>query len=49
MSRVATAFAMALLSLPPAARRTPDYLGGFVRSEIAKWAGPVKASGAKID
>jgi tripartite-type tricarboxylate transporter receptor subunit TctC len=35
--------------VPPAERRTPDYLGSFVRSEVAKWAGPVKASGAKVD
>lgn len=35
--------------IPPPERRTPDYLGSFVRSEVAKWAGPVKASGAKAD
>jgi tripartite-type tricarboxylate transporter receptor subunit TctC len=27
-------------------RRSPDYLQGFVESEIAKWAVPIKASGA---
>ena len=27
-------------------RRSPDYLGKFVESEIAKWAAPAKASGA---
>ena len=26
-------------------RATPDYLGGFVKSEIEKWAAPIKASG----
>jgi tripartite-type tricarboxylate transporter receptor subunit TctC len=26
-------------------RRTPGYLAKFVEAEIAKWAGPVKASG----
>lgn len=30
-------------------RRSPDYLGKFVQSEIAKWAGPIKASGASMD
>src|SRR5687767_5036919 len=35
--------------IPPAERRTPEYLGSFVRSEVSKWAGPVKASGAKMD
>jgi tripartite-type tricarboxylate transporter receptor subunit TctC len=31
------------------ARRSPDYLGKFVASEIEKWAGPIKASGASAD
>lgn len=30
-------------------RTTPEYLAGFVKSEIQKWAGPIKASGAKVD
>jgi tripartite-type tricarboxylate transporter receptor subunit TctC len=30
-------------------RATPPYLGQFVKSEIAKWAGPIKASGVSID
>jgi tripartite-type tricarboxylate transporter receptor subunit TctC len=30
-------------------RTTPQYLGGFVKSEIEKWAGPIKASGAKVE
>ena len=30
-------------------RATPEYLRGFVRSEIEKWAGPIKASGAMAD
>ena len=25
--------------------RTPEYLGKFVKSEIEKWAAPIKASG----
>jgi tripartite-type tricarboxylate transporter receptor subunit TctC len=31
------------------ARATPQYLGTFVKSEIDKWAGPIKASGAQVD
>jgi tripartite-type tricarboxylate transporter receptor subunit TctC len=30
-------------------RATPQYLGQFVKSEIAKWAVPIKASGVTID
>ncbi len=30
-------------------RRTPEYLATFVEGEIAKWAGPVKASGLATD
>ena len=30
-------------------RATPEYLRGFVKSEIEKWAGPIKASGATAD
>jgi tripartite-type tricarboxylate transporter receptor subunit TctC len=30
-------------------RMTPEYLGQFVRSEIDKWAPPIKASGILID
>jgi tripartite-type tricarboxylate transporter receptor subunit TctC len=30
-------------------RRSPDYLAGFVKSEIEKWAGPIRASGAIVD
>jgi hypothetical protein len=26
---------------------TPQYLGGFVKSEIEKWAAPIKKSGAQ--
>ena len=28
---------------------TPQYLGNFVKSEIAKWAAPIKASGVSVD
>ena len=30
-------------------RSTPESLGKFVESEIAKWAAPIKASGASAD
>ena len=30
-------------------RATPQYLGQFVKDEIAKWAGPIKASGVSVD
>jgi tripartite-type tricarboxylate transporter receptor subunit TctC len=29
-------------------RATAEYLAGFVKSEIAKWQGPIKASGVKV-
>jgi len=30
-------------------RATPEYLGQFVKSEIDKWAGPIKASGITVE
>ena len=30
-------------------RATPEYLGRFVKSEIEKWAAPIKASGVTVD
>lgn len=30
-------------------RATPEYLGNFVKSEIEKWAAPIKASGASVE
>ena len=33
----------------PEDRATPEYLGQFVKSEIDKWAGPIKASGVTVD
>jgi tripartite-type tricarboxylate transporter receptor subunit TctC len=30
-------------------KRTPAYLAGFVKSEIEKWAKPIKESGAKVE
>jgi tripartite-type tricarboxylate transporter receptor subunit TctC len=30
-------------------RSTPEYLGRFVKSEIVKWAAPIKASGVSVD
>jgi tripartite-type tricarboxylate transporter receptor subunit TctC len=37
------------LNIPPPQRRTPDYLAKLIPNELAKWAGPVKASGAAVD
>ena len=31
--------------VPACPRDTPEYLAQFVRSEIEKWTGPIKASG----
>jgi tripartite-type tricarboxylate transporter receptor subunit TctC len=33
----------------PNDRATPEYLGKFVKSEIEKWAAPIKASGESVD
>jgi tripartite-type tricarboxylate transporter receptor subunit TctC len=33
----------------PADKMTPDYLDKFVKSEIEKWAAPIRASGATIE
>ena len=33
----------------PDDRATPEYLGSFVKSEIEKWAAPIKASGASVE
>ena len=30
-------------------RRSPEYLGKFVRAEIERWAGPIKAAGIQVD
>jgi tripartite-type tricarboxylate transporter receptor subunit TctC len=30
-------------------KRSPEYLGQFVKSEIEKWAKPIKESGAKVE
>jgi len=34
------------LDVPPPARRTPEFLRGYVVDEMAKWAPALKASGA---
>jgi tripartite-type tricarboxylate transporter receptor subunit TctC len=36
-------------SLVAPERRSPEYLGKFVRSEIEKWAAPIKASGVSME
>jgi len=35
--------------VPAAERRTPEYLAKFIPSEIARWAEPIRASGATAD
>jgi tripartite-type tricarboxylate transporter receptor subunit TctC len=37
------------VTIPAPERRTPEYLVKFVPSEIERWAGPIKASGASAD
>jgi tripartite-type tricarboxylate transporter receptor subunit TctC len=37
------------VTIPAPERRTPEYLVQFVASEIERWAGPIKASGASAD
>jgi tripartite-type tricarboxylate transporter receptor subunit TctC len=35
--------------IAPDDQATPQYLGNFVKSEIAKWAAPIKASGVSVE
>jgi tripartite-type tricarboxylate transporter receptor subunit TctC len=37
------------VSLVAPERTTPEYLAGFVKSEIEKWAVPIKSSGVTVD
>ncbi len=37
------------LKIPPPAERTPEFLARLIPREIAKWAGPIKASGAVVE
>jgi tripartite-type tricarboxylate transporter receptor subunit TctC len=37
------------VTIPAPERRTPEYLTKFVASEIERWAGPIRASGASVD
>jgi tripartite-type tricarboxylate transporter receptor subunit TctC len=37
------------VTVPAAERRTPEYLATFIPSEIARWTGPIKASGVSAD
>jgi tripartite-type tricarboxylate transporter receptor subunit TctC len=37
------------LSIVPPEKRTPEYLAQFLRSEIERWAGPIKAAGISAD
>src|SRR5215471_264803 len=36
-------------TVAPPAQRSPEYLGQFIRSEIDKWAGPIRASGVSME
>jgi tripartite-type tricarboxylate transporter receptor subunit TctC len=35
--------------IPAADRRTPEYFSKFVAGEIARWSGPIKASGVTVE
>jgi hypothetical protein len=35
--------------IAPPERRSPDYFAKFVAGEIARWSGPIKASGVSAD
>jgi len=35
--------------IPTADRRTPEYFSKFVSGEIARWSGPIKASGVTVE
>jgi hypothetical protein len=37
------------LTVPPPERRTPEHLARLLRTEIEKWAPPIKASGISAD
>lgn len=37
-----------VINMPPE-RRGPDYLAEYVVEEIARWEGPIKASGLQVD
>jgi tripartite-type tricarboxylate transporter receptor subunit TctC len=36
-------------TVAPPPQRSPEYLGQFIRSEIDKWAGPIRASGVALE
>jgi len=35
--------------IPAPDRRTPEYFSSFVAGEIARWSGPIKASGVTVE
>ena len=39
-------FAAVGVTIIPPEHRSPEYLAKYIPSEIEKWAGPIKASGA---
>jgi tripartite-type tricarboxylate transporter receptor subunit TctC len=49
MPSVRERFASVGVTVAPPERRSPEYLGQFMRRELEKWAGPIKASGVSMD
>ena len=37
------------MGIPPAGQRSPEFLAGFVTSEIEKWSGPIRAANIRLD
>ena len=37
------------VTVPAPERRTPEYLAKFIPDEIARWAGPIRASGVTAE
>jgi hypothetical protein len=37
------------VAVAPLERRSPEYLAAFMRQELEKWAGPIKAAGVSMD
>ena len=49
MPLVRERFASVGVTVAPPERRSPEYLGQFMRRELEKWAGPIRASGVSMD
>jgi hypothetical protein len=46
---VRESFASVGVTVAAPGRRSPEYLAQFLPSELAKWAGPIRASGVSAD